>query len=190
MADLDRGSIQQAFEELGERLRRRRLIGEIAVYGGTAMVLRFQIDRVTQDVDAVIEREHGPVQQEVREIGKEHGWGESWLNENVSVYLSKAAKDDDLTLFRSYPRHGAIGLRVLIASPRYMLAMKLAALRVGSDHRDIEDVMQLAQVTGTKAADALADLHRQYFPNDPLDTRRIVIIGNIAERLNASPQSG
>ena len=71
-----------------------------------------------------------------------------------------------------------------------MLAMKLAALRVGSDHRDIDDVMQLAQVTGTKAADALSDLHREYFPNDPLDTRRIVIIGNIAERLNASPQSG
>jgi hypothetical protein len=190
MADLDRGSIQQAFEELGERLARRRLVGEIAIYRGAAMVLRFHIDRVTQDVDAVIEREHGAVQQEIREIGKEHDWGESWFNENVSVYLSKAAVDDDLTLFRSYPSESAIGLRVLIASPRYMLAMKLAALRVGSDHRDIEDVMQMAQATGIKTAAALSDLHQQYFPNAPLDARSIVIVGSIAERLNASPQSG
>jgi hypothetical protein len=54
MADLDRGSIQQAFEELGERLARRRPVGEIAVIGGAAMILRFHIDRVTQYVDASV----------------------------------------------------------------------------------------------------------------------------------------
>jgi hypothetical protein len=194
MADLNKALIEQAFEELGERLQRRRLVGEIAVYGGAAMVLHFQIDRVTHDVDAVIEREHGPVQQAVREIGRLHGWGESWLNENVSVYLSKAAQADDLALFRAYPSDGGIGLRVLVASPRYMLgmnmlAMKLAALRIGSDHRDIEDAMQLAQATSVTTAEELMRLHRMYFPNDPLDARRIVIIGNIAEKLDASRQS-
>lgn len=190
MADLNKALIEQAFEELGERLRRRRLVGEIAVYGGAAMVLHFQIDRVTHDVDAVIEREHGPVQQAVREIGRLHGWGESWLNENVSVYLSKAAQAHDLTLFRAYPGEGGIGLRVLVASPRYMLAMKLAALRIGSDHRDIEDAMQLAQATSVTTAESLTSLYQMYFPNDPLDARRIVIIGNIAEKLDAPQQSG
>ena len=190
MADLDRALIEQAFEELGERLRHRRLVGEIAVYGGAAMVLHFQIDRVTHDVDAVIEREHGPVQRAVQEIGRLHGWGESWLNENVSVYLSKAAQARDLTLFRAYPGEGAIGLRVFIASPRYMLAMKLAALRIGSDHRDIDDVIQLAQATGVTRAEALTNLHQMYFPNDPLDARRLVIVANIAEKLDASQQSG
>ncbi len=190
MADLDRAMIEQAFEELGERLHRRRLVGEIAVYGGAAMVLHFQIDRVTHDVDAVIEREHGPVQQAVREIGRLHGWGESWLNESVSVYLSKAAQDHDLTLFRAYPSEGGTGLRVLVASPRYMLAMKLAALRIGSDHRDIEDAMRLAQASGIVTVEALTNLHQMYFPNDPLDARKIVIIENIAEKLDASRQPG
>ena len=112
------------------------------------------------------------------------------MAENVSIYLSKAEQAHDLTLFRAYPGEGGIGLRVLIASPRYMLAMKLAALRIGSDHRDIEDVMQLAQATGVATAEALTNLHRLYFPNDPLDARKIVIIGNIAEKLDASEQSG
>ena len=71
-----------------------------------------------------------------------------------------------------------------------MLAMKLAALRIGSDHRDIEDALQLAQATGVTTAEALIGLYQMYFPNDPLDARKIVIIGNIAEKLDASQQFG
>lgn len=71
-----------------------------------------------------------------------------------------------------------------------MLAMKLAALRIGSDHRDIADAMQLAQATGVITAEALIHLHDMYFPNDRLDARKIVIIENIAEKFDASRQSG
>jgi hypothetical protein len=189
MAELDRASIQHAFEELGERLRRQRLIGEIAVYGGAAMVLHYHIDRATQDVDATIEREHGPVQQAARDIGRLHGWGESWLNENVSVYLSNFTQQDDMTLFRSYPSEGAVGLRVYVASPRYMLAMKIAALRISPETHDVEDATQLARIAGVTTAEALIALHRSYFPDKPLDARKIVVVGELAEKLHASPHS-
>ena len=89
MADLTRTEIEQGFEELGERLRRQHLIGEIAVYGGAAMVLHYQINRTTHDVDAIIAAEHTQVQRAVREIGRKYGWGEFWLNEAVSIYLSQ-----------------------------------------------------------------------------------------------------
>jgi hypothetical protein len=43
MVELTKAEIEQGFEELGDRLRRQRLIGEIAVYGGAAMVLYFRV---------------------------------------------------------------------------------------------------------------------------------------------------
>ncbi|HME20310.1 MAG TPA: DUF6036 family nucleotidyltransferase [Acetobacteraceae bacterium] len=189
MTDLDHATIEQAFQELGDRLRRQQRVGDIAVYGGAAMILHFGINRVTHDVDAVIETEHGPVQQAVREIGRIHGWGESWLNESVSVYLAQAARLDDISLFRSYPTEGMIGLRVFVANPRYMLAMKLAALRTGTGQRDKDDVLVLARATSLTTAEQLIALHKTYYPSDPLDARKLVIIGEIAELLNASPDT-
>ncbi len=50
--------------------------------------------------------------------------------------------------------------------------------------------MQLAQATSVTTAESLTSLYQMYFPNDPLDARRIVIIGNIAEKLDAPQQSG
>jgi hypothetical protein len=141
---------------------------------------------MTNDVDAVIGAEHTAVQRAVHEIGRQHGWGESWLNEGVSVYLSQ---NNDVSLFKSYPSTGGVGLRVYLASPRYMLAMKLASLRTGVGQRDVDDVTRLAHEIGVSTVDELLAIHKAYFPNHPLDARRIVMVGEIAEQLNASPPS-
>ena|GEM_PF-2565525 len=50
---MDRDEIETLLRELSERLVQRDLVGEIAIYGGAAMVLAHRSRLATKDVDAV-----------------------------------------------------------------------------------------------------------------------------------------
>ena len=50
---LDIGIITRAFGVMGRYLRERHTVGEIALYGGSAILLQFPWRKATEDVDAV-----------------------------------------------------------------------------------------------------------------------------------------
>lgn len=62
--------------------------------------------------------------------------------------------------------------------------MKLAALRIGT--RDLEDAAMLARETGRMTAEALLDLHRRFFPDQPLDPRRLAAVEDVARRASGA----
>jgi hypothetical protein len=49
---LDREMIEKAFRMMGQYLLDRKALGEIAVYGGSAILLQFDWRRASRDVDA------------------------------------------------------------------------------------------------------------------------------------------
>jgi hypothetical protein len=53
-AAVDRETVVDAFDVMGRYLRERNLLGEIAVYGGTAIMLQFRWRTATEDVDVTI----------------------------------------------------------------------------------------------------------------------------------------
>ena len=178
--ELTREDIVGAFREIGDILHRRRKIGDIAVFGGSAMLLQFSVDFVTDDVDAVIESEHGEVIRAVQELAEARGWRPGWLSEAVSVYLS-AEHRASLQLFGEFPSPERVGLRVYVAKPEYLLALKLRALRMGT--RDMEDVLTLARHLNLRTVDHLLDVLQRNFPNMPLDTRRRILIGDLVRQI-------
>jgi hypothetical protein len=178
---LTRESIEGAFREMGEILARERKIGEIAVYGGAAILLRFDATFATRDVDAVIGGAQGAVQKAAHEFARRRGWPTGWLSKAVSAYLPRGR---DLRTFATYPSASRVGLRVYVAPPEYVLAMRLAALRVES--RDLEDAVMLARETGRTTAEALLDLHARFFPDRPLDPRRLAIVREVAGRASGA----
>ena len=178
--DFTRQSIVEALTALGEALYQRRKVGDIAVFGGSAMILQFDVAFVTDDIDAIISTGHGDVMQAVQEIGRERGWNSSWLNEGVSVYLSPNARDH-LTPYGVFPDSERVGLRVYVAKPDYILALKLRALRIGS--RDFEDVVTLANHLGLRALDELVAVVARNFPREPLDTRKRLLLADVVAML-------
>ena len=68
-----RETIGEALTEVGEELHRRRKIGDVAVFGGSAMILQFDLDFVTHDVDPVIDTEHAEVTAAVHAMAKRRG---------------------------------------------------------------------------------------------------------------------
>jgi predicted nucleotidyltransferase len=143
---LDRGAIQEAFRRLGERLARRGVVADIYVIGGAAMALAYDSRRSTRDIDAVFQP-HGVVLEEARAVAVELGLPPWWLNEQASVYVAPGGDASAPHVF-DHP-----GLRVSVASPEHLLAMKVLAAR----RRDAEDISHLVKHLGlSSTAEVLA----------------------------------
>lgn len=90
----------------------------------------------------------------------------------MSQYTSEEGDRAGLTLAGMYPETGNPGLRVVVAKPEYLLAMKLSALqRETSGDRDFEDARRLAIELGAVSIDDLEKVYFDYFPSDPLPDR-------------------
>lgn len=151
----DRNTLEQAFQRLGEMATAARKIVEISVYGGSALVLTMNYRVSTHDVDAVFERDRTFIRQAAETVAEEFGWPPDWLNDGVKGFLS--GHDSDAAakaLFRTYPSEDEPGLRVFVASPTYLFAMKCLAMRVSGvdQNSDLEDIRQLAIALSIKDA--------------------------------------
>ena len=130
---LDRDALVDLLADLAGRLDARGVTLEIYVVGGTAMVLAYDRDRLTRDIDATWDTSVD-VSGEVHTIARERGLPRDWLNDRVRPMLPLVVDEDRLEAL-NMP-----GLRVSVASPRHMLAMKARAAR---DARDLDDIVLL-----------------------------------------------
>jgi len=124
-----REEIIAALTALGARLNERGIEGELYVVGGAAIAIAFDTRRATRDVDAMFEPKR-EVYQAADEVGEALGLPPGWLNDGVKGFL--AGSDDEAATALEVP-----GLRVLVASPRILLAMKVLAHRIGEDDDDV-----------------------------------------------------
>src|SRR5215471_16575565 len=124
---LDRETIEKAFRIMGQYLLDRKVLGEIAIYGGSAILFQFSWRKTSQDGDARIisDSNHGLVIEAVREVAKKLGLSQSWLSESVSVYARRTEEPADRVFVGVYPSPERFGFRVTAAKPAYILAMKL-----------------------------------------------------------------
>jgi hypothetical protein len=167
---LDRGTIEEAFRIMGQYLLDRKALGEIAIYGGSAILLQFDWRRTSEDVHAtVLSGNHGLVIRAAEEAARQLELPRSWLSESVAMYTRERETASDRTFVGAYASPERVGLRVVAAQPSYMLAMKLNALqRSTADDRDFADAVQLGVACGVDTVDGLRDTFRRYFPGHDL----------------------
>ncbi len=127
---LDRERLSQAFQLLGEDLAGKGVFLEIAVYGGSAIVMQFEWRRSTEDVDAVVREgyDERALGTSVARVAERMGLPPDWLNNAVGMFTPLHESDSLFEMSGTYPDAGLPGLRVLLAKPHYLLAMKLKAL--------------------------------------------------------------
>lgn len=162
---LDRDTLERAFHRLGEFAALEQRIIEISVYGGSALVLTTNFRQATRDVDAVFEADRDFVRRAGATVASELGLADDWINDGVKGFLS-AADRESRRLFHSYPAETGPGLRVMVASPEYLFAMKCLAMRSAAAERaeDVEDIRRLGSVLGVKSADEALVIVSRYYP--------------------------
>jgi hypothetical protein len=180
--------VVSAFEVMGHYLLEREVLGEIAVYGGTAIMLQFGWRRATEAVDAVIranERD-GAIKDAVIYAALRLGLPDDWLNNYVGSFTPEAEAETFFSIYGSYPRDLTPSLRVLVARPEYICAMKLKALqRDGVGDRDFNDAVALATAVGISTTDQLAHLFASFFPDERLDPVAAARLPALADAVQA-----
>ena len=162
---LDRARLAEAFEALGADLAARDVFVEIAVYGGSALLMQFDWQRATDDVDAVVREgfDEATLAPSVAAVGRRLGLPADWLNDAVGMFTPLDEPDTLFDLAGSYPTTGTPGLRVLLATPRYLLVL-------GSTDRggkDLDDARRLALHVGISRVDELRELYRVTYDEPP-----------------------
>jgi hypothetical protein len=161
-SSLSKADIERLFALLDEELAGDGACGELYLVGGAVMCLVHGARAATRDVDAFF-RPTRLVREAAARVATRTGVPGDWLNDAVKGYLGKGG---DFGPSLELPH-----LRVFVARPEYLLAMKCAAMRLGAEFHDLDDVRYLLRFLNIEtAAEALEIVHR-YFDEETLPPR-------------------
>ncbi len=170
-AAFDRDALLDAFDRIGYAAVEAGTRLQIAVYGGSALLLASNFRFATEDVDIADIGGEWPkwLIDIVAAIAVEKGWSDDWLNDGVVSHLSPLAdRAKDHLEFGTFPRDSSPpGLVVLVPTAEYLLALKLKAFRTQDVLRgDTErlDILNLMEVVGVSTADQAIGVLGKYFP--------------------------
>jgi predicted nucleotidyltransferase len=137
---------------LGEELARNGVTGEIVLAGGAVMLLAIGSRDITRDIDAYFAVGTQQIREAARIIAERERLPPDWINDGVKGFFYTQPPTQ---LWQEYP-----GLRVYMASPEYVLAMKAVAGRP----EDIADIHALATYLGLRSAEAILVVVQRYVP--------------------------
>jgi uncharacterized nucleotidyltransferase DUF6036 len=172
--------ILEALEALGEKLSREGIRGQIFIVGGAAMALAYSTRRVTRDIDAVFEPKSA-IYSAAGRVAEEMGLPEDWLNDAVKGFMPGPDEEP-----RPVPE--VHGIEVSTASPRYLLAMKLMAMRFGEDDEDI--LILLRECDIHSAEEALEVLEAIYPRREPPAKTRFFLAELLDRRCAVTDHTG
>lgn len=186
-ATLDARRMRTLFNAMGKLLADRGQLAEIAVFGGSALILMFDFREATRDIDYVpLRGDMSLIGKLASEIGRRENLPEGWFNDAVSVF---ASDKPDYRLVGDFPA-AAPGLRVFSASPRYVLAMKIMAMRSSLETNDVKDIWHLVDLCGVADADAARSVVDEFFPGKRIPKRNDLILDDLFEaKLDGQPYS-
>jgi len=170
-AELDAERVLALFQELSDRLAAGGAHAQLFVVGGAAMALAYDQGRLTRDVDALFVPAP-EVRQAAEAIAAEHGLEPDWLNDAAKGFLP-GQDEHPVTVFESE------ALLVQVASPEYLLAMKLHASR---DERDLDDAATLFLRLGYTTAEQGIELLISTYAAGRLLPRHRYIVEDVAQR--------
>lgn len=156
---LTAADIRHLFALLDTELAAARAEGEVYLVGGAVMCLVLGARDATRDVDAVF-RPTRIVREAAARVAATAHVPDTWLNDAVKGFLSRRGTFDH---YLELPH-----LRVFVAQPSYLLAMKCAAMRLGEEFHDVEDVRYLLRYLNITSVEEAMQVVGRYFNDSQL----------------------
>lgn len=151
---LTRPDMLRLFDLLNAELAAENVQGELYLVGGAVMCLALDARHATRDVDGYF-RPTGVIRQAAGRVAAQADVPEDWLNDAVKGFLSPRGDFD--------PYLDLGNLKVFVARPAYLLAMKCAAMRLGEEFHDLDDIRYLLRhLNITGVAEALEVVTRYF----------------------------
>ena len=170
---MDREDYKKYLQKLGYELQQQQVTGEILVCDNMLMLLEIRQPKIRRDIDAYLAGDdsaiHIPkdiasyfsydcttIQETILHIASSQGLASDWLTDALKTLFFT---DAPLEKWLEYP-----GLRIYLASPDYMLAMKVAS---GSPEQSEDIKVLLRKLRTTQPQDVFA-LVSKYLPAELL----------------------
>lgn len=170
---LTKADIERLFSMLDADLAVHDVEAELYLVGGAVMCLVFGARASTNDVDAYFTPARA-VRESAARVAASAGVESGWLNDAVKGYLDPRAEFDRY-LELSH-------LRVFVAHPRYLFALKCAALRLGEEFHDVDDVRYLLRYLDVRSVEeALAIVTRYVDEARLLPKTRLILEALLTE---------
>lgn len=162
-----RADLQRLFELLNAELAAEDAAGELYVVGGAVMCLALDARDATRGVDAFF-RPTTLVREAAARVAARAHVPDTWLKDAVKGWLGGRGEFDDYLELTH--------LRVFVAQPTYLLAMKCAAMRLGEEFHDVDDVRYLLRFLNvTTVADAMRIVTRYFDESELLPKTRLAL---------------
>ena len=149
-----KADIHRLLELLNRELASTGTEAELYIVGGAVMCLALDARPATRDVDGFFKPAKA-VREAAARVAGTAGVPDSWLNDAVKGLLGRHGSFDDYLSLTH--------LRVFVAQPAYLLAMKCAAMRLGEEFHDLDDVRYLLRYLNISSADEAMRVVTKYF---------------------------
>ncbi len=151
----ERAEIIELLNSLNDELAKDGVTGELYVLGGAVMCVAFEARASTQDIDGYF-KPTSRVRAAAKRVAASAGVAADWLNDAAKGYISEKG---DFNPFLELSN-----LRIMTASPKYLLAMKCLAMRLGAEFHDENDVRFLLRYLDVTNYEAAVDIISRYYP--------------------------
>ena len=138
--------------------------------GGAVMCLAYSARPSTQDVDALF-RPAREIRNAAARVAIETGLSPDWLNDGVKGFLSERG---EFTTFLELDH-----LRVMVAQPEYLLAMKCLAMRIGAEFHDEDDVRYLLRHLDIRTHERALAVITRYYPLDRFPQKTLYALAEL-----------
>ena len=170
MPFLTETNLRRLFALLNEELGKAGTEGELFVVGGAVMCLAYAARASTQDVDALF-RPARQVREAASRVAARAGVPTDWLNDGVKAFLSERG---EFTTFLDLDH-----LRVMLAQPEYLLAMKCLSLRLAAEFHDEDDIRYLLRHLDLATYEQAVQVITRFYPLERFPQKTLYALGEL-----------
>lgn len=176
---LKRAQIVLALTRLGELCVAAKLKAEVAIYGGTVMMIAYNCREATKDVDAIF-HPAAALEPLIRRVAREQDLPEDWMNSGVQSFVAPCEGRVDFAQLR------IPGLAITRPSPEYLLAMKCFAARLPTPRSrgDSADIEFLVRKLGLKSIAEVDTIIADYYGDRRLENGKRWLVEKLIAEAN------
>ena len=173
MTRLTKADIRRLLELLDAELAVEDALGELYLVGGAVLCLVLDARDATRDVDAFF-KPTKLVREAAARVAARANVPATWLNDAVKGFLSPRGEYDK---YLELPH-----LRVFVAEPHYLLAMKCAAMRLSEEFHDLDDVRYLLRYLNISTVEEALAVVTRYFDEQQLQPKTRLALEELLPR--------
>lgn len=169
---LTKKEIRALFGLLHEELQRRGVKAELYLVGGAVMSLVYNARASTKDVDGLFVPAQ-EVRRAAQRVAQDKGLDPQWLNDGVKEFLSPAGEYEEYLQLSH--------LTILTAHPKYLLAMKCLAARIGEEFHDVDDIRFLLRWLNIEDIKTASGILQEYYPLQRFPQKTLYLLEELLE---------